>query len=164
MKYVKQNLIVLAFTRAGEALNYFVPLPVPAGVYGIVLLFLALETGLVKTRQVEDAGKFLIEIMPVTFISPAVGLIDAWANVKGNLLAYFAVTAVTTLLVMSVSALLTQGVIRLRRKKSAPGKTPAPHPSGDNAVCGELAAENCACNADARKAEPARNSSEDCEK
>lgn len=119
MKYIKQFSIILVFTLTGEALNYFLPLPVPAGVYGIVLLFLALETGLVKTEQVEDTGKFLIEIMPIMFISPAVGLIDAWADIKSNLLSYFAVTALTTVLVMSVSALTTQGVIYLFRKRRA---------------------------------------------
>ncbi|MGN1053257.1 MAG: CidA/LrgA family protein [Candidatus Scatosoma sp.] len=172
MKYLKQFLIILVFTLAGEALNYFVPLPVPAGVYGIVLLFLALETGAVKTEQVEDTGKFLIEIMPVTFISPAVGLIDAWADVKGNLLAYIAVTALTTVLVMSVSALLTQGVIRLRRKKLATEKTPAnssentpaPREAIGNTLNGELAAENCEADGNARKAETARNGREDGEK
>ena len=119
MKYIKQFSIILVFTLLGEALNYFLPLPVPAGVYGIVLLFLALETGLVKTEQVEDTGKFLIEIMPLMFISPAVGLIDAWADIKANLLSYFAVTALTTVLVMSLSALTTQGVIHLFRKRRA---------------------------------------------
>ena len=119
MKYIKQFSIILVFTLTGEALNYFLPLPVPAGVYDIVLLFLALETGLVKTEQVEDTGKFLIEIMPIMFISPAVGLIDAWADIKSNLLSYFAVTALTTILVMSFSALTTQGLIYLFRKRRA---------------------------------------------
>ena len=139
MKYIKQFSIILVFTLMGEALNYFLPLPVPAGVYGIALLFFALETGIVKTEQVEDTGKFLIEIMPVMFISPAVGLIDAWANIKANLLSYFAVTALTTVLVMSVSALTTQGVITLCRKRRAANPL-SPRARMKNVASGELAA------------------------
>lgn len=139
MKYIKQFSIILIFTLTGEALNYFLPLPVPAGVYGIALLFLALETGIVKTEQVEDTGKFLIEIMPVMFISPAVGLIDAWANIKANLLSYFAVTALTTVLVMSVSALTTQGVISLCRKRRT-GNPRSSREETENVAGGELAA------------------------
>ena len=38
MKYVKQIGIILGITLAGECLNQFLPLPVPAGVYGLFLL------------------------------------------------------------------------------------------------------------------------------
>lgn len=62
MKYLTQFLRILAFTLAGELLQRLVPLPIPASVYGLVLLFAALNTGLVKLEQVKDAGGFLISI------------------------------------------------------------------------------------------------------
>ena len=40
MKYVKQFGIILLISFAGEALNYLLPLPVPASIYGLVLMFL----------------------------------------------------------------------------------------------------------------------------
>ena len=40
MKYVKEFGIILIVSLVGELLNYFLPLPVPASIYGIVLLFL----------------------------------------------------------------------------------------------------------------------------
>ena len=64
MKYLTQFLRILAFTLAGELLQRLVPLPIPASVYGLVLLFAALNTGLVKLEQVKDAGGFLISILP----------------------------------------------------------------------------------------------------
>ena len=39
MKYLTQFLRILAFTLAGELLQRLVPLPIPASVYGLVLLF-----------------------------------------------------------------------------------------------------------------------------
>ncbi len=72
MKHLKQFLIILLFSFLGEGLKALLPLPVPASIYGLVLLFAALELGIIKLSAVEDAGKFLIEIMPVMFI-PAGG-------------------------------------------------------------------------------------------
>ena len=68
MKYLTQFLRILAFTLAGELLQRLVPLPIPASVYGLVLLFAALNTGLVKLEQVKDAGGFLISILPILII------------------------------------------------------------------------------------------------
>ena len=74
MRYLSQFMIILGFTLAGETLHRLVPLPVPASVYGLVLLFLALCTGLVKVERVKQAGDFLISVMPVLFVSPMVGI------------------------------------------------------------------------------------------
>ena len=52
MKYVIQFLIIAAFSFAGELLHHFIPLPIPASIYGIVLLFTALELKVVKVRDI----------------------------------------------------------------------------------------------------------------
>ena len=75
MKYLSQFLIILGFSLVGEALQLLIPLPIPASVYGIVLLFAALSCKLVKVEQVKDAGGFLISILPVLFVPPAVGIL-----------------------------------------------------------------------------------------
>lgn len=72
MKYLIQFLIILAISFAGEVLHIVLPLPVPASIYGMVLLFVLLLTGALKVNQVKDVGKFLIEIMPVMFIPAGV--------------------------------------------------------------------------------------------
>ena len=65
MKYVKQFMIVLFISFLGEVLKYVLPFPVPASIYGLVLLFLCLETGLLRLSAVEDTAKYLVEIMPL---------------------------------------------------------------------------------------------------
>lgn len=74
MKYVKQFLIILVISFIGEILKYLLPLPIPASIYGMVLLFTGLMTGLIKLEAVRETGKFLIEIMPVMFIPAGVAL------------------------------------------------------------------------------------------
>ena len=68
MKYLRQFMIILLFSFLGELLKYVLPFPVPASIYGLVLLFIALETRILPLAAVKDAGKFMIEIMPLMFI------------------------------------------------------------------------------------------------
>ena len=73
MKYIRQFVIILFISFIGEALKYVLPLPIPASIYGLVLMFVLLETKVMKVEAVQDAGKFLIEIMPMMFIPAGVG-------------------------------------------------------------------------------------------
>lgn len=54
MKYVKEIVIIFGITMVGELLNKFIPLPVPAGVYGLfILLGLVCAAGIIKLSDVE---------------------------------------------------------------------------------------------------------------
>ena len=111
MKYLKQMMIILAVSLAGEVLHELLPLPVPASIYGIVGMFVLLYTGLIKTEHIKETSSFLIEIMPVMFIPAAVGLISSWDMLKSSWLSYLVVVLVSTVAVMAVSGLVTQLVI-----------------------------------------------------
>ena len=116
MKHLRQFLIILLFSFLGEGLKALLPLPVPASIYGLVLLFAALELGIIKLSAVEDAGKFLIEIMPVMFIPAGVGLLNAWDTLKPVLVPVIVIMFVSTIVVMVISGRVTQFVIRRNRK------------------------------------------------
>jgi len=117
MKYAGQLAVILAVTLAGEALHHFIPLPVPAGIYGMVLLLACLCLGLIKLRHVRDTALLLIELMPLMFIPAGVGLIDSFGVLRANLAAYAAITAVSTFAVMIVSGRVAQAVIRRRERR-----------------------------------------------
>ena len=78
MKYVKQFFIILIMAVLGGILNWLIPLPIPATVWGMLLMFIALMCGLVKLNQVEDTADFFMGIMPMLFVPLAVGLMDTW--------------------------------------------------------------------------------------
>ena len=118
MKYIRQFGIILLITFIGEIMHELIPIPVPAGIYGIVLLFTGLKTGIVPLSEVKDASKFLIQIMPLMFIPAAVGLIDTWEVLSPSWLQFVIVTVVTTVVVMAVSGVATQAVNRLRSRKA----------------------------------------------
>ena len=113
MKYLRQLLIILIFSFAGEVLHYLVPIQIPARIYGLVLLFIGLMTGLIQLSQVQETAKFLIEIMPMMFIPAGVGLLESWGVLKPILVPVILILVVSTVLVMGVSGLVTQGVMHI---------------------------------------------------
>lgn len=118
MKYLTQFLRILAFTLAGELLQRLVPLPIPASVYGLVLLFAALNTGLVKLEQVKDAGGFLISILPILFVSPAVGILDNWEAIRGALIPILALTLLSTVLTFGIAGRAAQAMMGKEEKSN----------------------------------------------
>ncbi len=117
MKYIKQFTIILVISFIGELLNKYIPLPVPASIYGIIIMFICLMTGIIKVSQVKEASAFLIDIMPLVFIPAAVGLVNSWGLISDSWYQYVIVLVVTTVVVMAVSGLATQAVMHLGMKK-----------------------------------------------
>lgn len=116
-KYLKQFLLILAISFVGEGLHAFIPLPIPASIYGILILFLCLQFHVLSLHHVKETARFLIEIMPVMFIPAAVELIETGGGLKTMLLPIVVSVCVVTVLVMVVSGHATQFVIRKERKK-----------------------------------------------
>ena len=118
MKYIKQFVIILTVSFLGEVLRAVLPLPVPASIYGLLLMLLALCTGVIPLDSVRETGRFLIEIMPLMFIPAAVGLIESWDKISPIFFELIVITAVSTVLVMVLSGRVTQWVIRKENRKS----------------------------------------------
>ena len=117
MKYLRQFAIILFVSFLGELLRILLPLPVPASVYGLLLMLAALCSGIIKLEQVQDASGFLIEIMPVMFIPAAVGLLESWTDLRPVCGPFIIITALTTVIVMAVTGRVTQFMIRKEKKK-----------------------------------------------
>lgn len=117
MKYLSQFCIIMGFTLAGEALQRLIPLPIPASVYGLVLLFTALCTGIVKLKQVKEVGGFLTSILPLLFVAPAVGIVENWALIRPQLLAIALLIIGTTAATFGVSGKITQWLSGKEGKK-----------------------------------------------
>lgn len=115
MQYVFQFAIIAAVSFAGELLSILLPLPVPGSVYGLVLLLLLLLTGALKLHQVEKAGDFLVQIMPVLFMGPCVSILSVVGSIAGSLVGILVICLVSTVIVMAVTGVTAQ--VLLRRKE-----------------------------------------------
>lgn len=112
MLYLRQFCIILFVSFLGELLHVMIPLPIPASVYGLLLMLSALCAGIIKLNQVKEAAGFLIEIMPVMFIPAAVGLLESWPFLKPVWLPVIFITLVSTVIVMAVTGQVTQRMIQ----------------------------------------------------
>lgn len=112
MKYVYQFSVILLISAIGELLKYFIPLPIPASIYGLVLMLVALMTGVIKLSKVEAVSDFLLEIMPIAFIPGGVALLTAWDSLKDMLIPALIITVITTFFVIGVTGTVTQLMIR----------------------------------------------------
>ena len=116
MKYIYQFLIILLVTFAGEIMHYFIPIPVPASIYGLILMLILLCAGIIKIENVEKTSDFLIEIMPLMFIPGGVGLVAAWGDLKPILIPVSVITVITTIIVMAVTGKTTELVMKIGKK------------------------------------------------
>ena len=112
MKWLKQTAIILGITFLGEVLHVLLPFPIPAGIYGILIFFIALESKLIPLKAVMETGVLLVEVMPVMFIPSAVGLINSWEILKPTWVSFLLITVLTTVIVMGASGLATQWMLR----------------------------------------------------
>lgn len=117
MKYLKQFAIILTISFLGEILNSLIPLPVPASIYGIIIMLTLFFTGILKTDHVKQASSFLIEIMPIMFLPPAVGIVQVWDIIKPSWLSFLILSVASTVIVMAVAGLVTQGVIKAENRR-----------------------------------------------
>ncbi|MDD3154262.1 MAG: CidA/LrgA family protein [Victivallaceae bacterium] len=119
MKHVKEFGVILAVSFCGEILHLLLPLPVPASIYGLVLMLICLFTKIIKVENVRTTGYFLIEIMPMMFIPAAVGLLETWPALHRMWLPFCIIVCFSTLAVMVIAGRVTQMVARLHNGEDA---------------------------------------------
>ena len=93
------------------------PLPVPASVYGLVLLLAALTTGIVKLEQVKETGTYLTGIFPLLFVPAAAGIMELWAEMGEMLLPIVIAIIPVTVLVMVTAGKTTQALTSRKKNK-----------------------------------------------
>ena len=104
MKYAYQVMIIGGISLAGELLNYLLPLPVPASVYGMLLLLICLCTKVIKLDQIQETADFMLVAMPLVFM-------------KDSLLGILIISVLSTMVVMVLTGLIAQILVRRKRDK-----------------------------------------------
>ena len=118
MKYIKQFALIALITFLGELLNLLLPLPVPASIYGMVLLFVCLMTGLIKLPKIEETADLLLSVMPIFFISPTVSIMSSVGMMKDDLFGVFLTCIVSTIVAMAVTGWVAQLIMKYSKKEA----------------------------------------------
>ena len=117
LKLFKQFTIIIFLSFLGEVLHTLIPFPIPASIYGIILLFFLLERKALRIDDIREVSDFLIFIMPLLFIPSAVGLIDVWDELRASLTAYVTIIIAVTLIVMVATGRITQWFLQNQKEK-----------------------------------------------
>lgn len=118
MKYLKQLAIILTVSLLAEVLSYVIPLPVASSVYGLILMLVGLLTHIIPLKMVEDVGDFLVENMGIMFVPPTVGIIACVEELKQMWIPLLIAGIVTTFLIMIITGLVTQVLVKKTGGKS----------------------------------------------
>lgn len=118
MKYLQQFTIIFATSLAGELLRFIIPLPVPASVYGLTLMFCALYFRVLKVEQVEDVANFFIDLMPLMFVAPAIAILAYFDTLRPIIVQFTLATVLSTAAVLGFTGLATQFAIRLGKRRN----------------------------------------------
>ncbi len=108
MKYLKQWMMILIFTLLGELLKAILPFQIPAGIYGLILMFFCLWSGILRKDQIQETAGFLLHIMPVMFIPAAAGILQAGEELRKIWVPALFAAVIVTAAVMAVSAAAAQ--------------------------------------------------------
>ena len=119
MKFIKQLAIILSISFLAEVMEYLIPLPVAASIYGLLLMLLGLVTKIIPLEKVEGAADFLVEIMPILFIPPTVGIMASADALKEMLVPLCVISVVSTVLIMAVTGRVSQGIIRRSNREES---------------------------------------------
>lgn len=112
MEYIFQLSVILLVSVLGEVCHALIPLPVPASIYGLCLMLLALCIGVIRLEWVKKTANFLLSIMSVMFIPSIVGLMPLWGQLKPMLLPVLLAGTVGTAVTMGLTGCATQAVLR----------------------------------------------------
>ena len=115
MKSVKRFMvsfaIIFAISLIGELLHAYIPLPIPASVYGVLLLFLALAGKVIPLEWVESGADLLIFIMPLLFVPSVVKLVTLKSLILDNLIPLLLIIVISSVVVMVVTGKVSQWMI-----------------------------------------------------
>ncbi len=116
MRYIFEFCIIAAISFVAEVIKYFLPLPVPASIYGLIIMLILLISGVLKVEKVSAVADFLIKIMPLMFIPAVVGLVESYTAIKPIVIRLIIFVPVSTVVVMGVCGRVAQA-IRTRQKR-----------------------------------------------
>ena len=117
MKLIRQVTWIIFFTFSGEMCNKLLPLPVPAGVYGLIFMLIFLMQGIIPLDAVEQVGNFMLETMSIMFLPAAVGIMTVTKLLMPVLVPYLVIIVLSTIIVMAVTGLVSQRILKITESR-----------------------------------------------
>jgi len=108
LKILRQFGIILLILLLGEAIRIGTGISIPSTVIGMILLFIALLSKLIKLEQIDMISKFLLDHLAFLFVPAGVGLISSLDLIGKAWLPILAIVLISTILVIGITGWTVQ--------------------------------------------------------
>jgi holin-like protein len=88
---------------------------IPTPILGLIVFAFLLQIKVIKQEWIEDVCNFLLKIMPLLFVPLFVGIISYYGIIEKNLIPILVNIVLTTTLVLILTALFVDNVIKFVR-------------------------------------------------
>jgi holin-like protein len=112
---ILQVLFIHIFLFLGAAAKAFIPLPIPASMFGLAILFLALCLKIVKLEWVEKGANWLMAELLLFFVPSAVGIVNYDEILSFQGAEIVVLIGISTILVMGMTAWIAEKIMGRRR-------------------------------------------------
>ncbi|ETT64430.1 CidA/LrgA family holin-like protein [Paenibacillus sp. FSL R7-0204] len=123
MKKIALGLLQVAgltvFSLLVNGLTSLLHIPLPGSIIGMILLFLLLESGVIRLNWVEAGASWLLAELLLFFIPSAIGVMNYSKLLESFGLQVLAVVLVGTFAVMASSGLLTGMIYKVKERRSS---------------------------------------------
>lgn len=118
MEMVKQMVYILLFLYIGYVIEHTLNIPIPPNVMGMILLIIALITGILKLKKIEQIVNFIIKYLPVFYIVPSVGLMMHFELLKNDFIIIIVPVFISIITGFFVAGKTTELLIRRGTSKN----------------------------------------------
>ena len=117
MRLLLQLALILAVCFIGDFLHRVCGIPLPGNILAMLILFLLLCTKLVKVDQIAERSDFFLKRLPFFFLPPTIGILAVYGVLKGNLILFFLLSVLATIVTLAVSGKVTDIMVNVQKKR-----------------------------------------------
>lgn len=112
LKFILQGVFIVLLLQICEFVSELIELPIPGSLLGMLVLFLLLETKVIKDHHVSHFGNAMLKHLGFFFIPPAVSLMTAYGIIQGSVLKILILLTVSLFIVMGVTGKVVDIIIK----------------------------------------------------
>ncbi|MGQ9008957.1 antiholin-like murein hydrolase modulator LrgA [Bacillus stercoris] len=121
--FLTQAFIFAVIMLVSNMIAAIVPIPIPASVVGLVLLFLLLCLKVIKLEQVETLGTSLTSLIGFLFVPSGISVMNSLGVMQQYGLQIVLVILLATIILLGATGLFSQLILSLGGKRAADMKT-----------------------------------------
>lgn len=116
--FLEQGFVFAAIMLLSNIIIKYLPFPMPASVMGLILLFIALCTKVVKLEQVEGLGTSLTGLISFLFVPSGISVINSLGIMGEYGIQIVSIIIIATVILLAVTGWSASALLKLRDKHS----------------------------------------------